>query len=436
MGMFCDSGSTKPQPCLPGHHCPRPERQEECQANTYAYCSGQLQCSPCPPNSQPSSDRSSCVCDPGYFSIFALELEVAAAEGAAGSADREWRDQPTLPTLLFEDDGELMADNSSQSLPQCTLYSHVCVPGSELNTIPGVANITAHATSTGVFTFATVADFEAYAHAVPSSAVHRRLAADAASDTADAVVGGSSGHVSNAVQVDCASTNRGAHCLSCTAAAPGSRCRAMNGDGWCSATGACAAECAEGCSEALRGDGFCDPACRDEWCAFDGGDCEGSICFGKAGMPVTEADGCAVHGTAEGRVNGGTLEACRAACAAEAQCMSFLYEEGRLACFLQNKVYTTYLPPDRDGGESQSDDGGGEAPAVLYDVYFKVRCDGVGSVAPPCNGECGCDTSAALEGASPLLGSLLRLEPGHWPVHTSLGGWRRYEVEEIRSGAR
>ena len=63
---FCDYGVTEPRLCQRGHRCPFPDQEELCPAFTYALCDGMLECLPCPPNSAPSYDRTTCICDAGY----------------------------------------------------------------------------------------------------------------------------------------------------------------------------------------------------------------------------------------------------------------------------------------------------------------------------------------------------------------------------------
>ncbi|MBN2343398.1 MAG: hypothetical protein JXX29_21005 [Deltaproteobacteria bacterium] len=54
------------------------------------------------------------------------------------------------------------------------------------------------------------------------------------------------------------------------------------------------AECAIGCSDAIRGDGTCDEVCKNLSCGFDDGDCDEKYCV----------DGCIINDIGDGVCNG------------------------------------------------------------------------------------------------------------------------------------
>ena len=64
-GEYCPYSTTAPELCRRGFQRPYPDVQEQCPPFTYSLCDGMQACLPCPPNSAPSYDRTTCICNAG-----------------------------------------------------------------------------------------------------------------------------------------------------------------------------------------------------------------------------------------------------------------------------------------------------------------------------------------------------------------------------------
>ena len=143
-GQFCGPGSFEPRMCAPGFACVRVDEELPCPGGNYTMCAGSRFCPGCPLFSSPTADRTSCVCDAGYFSLF----DVASASAV---------DPPRV---------HMMEGGYSVGGRRCELRQDLCVAGSALGGIEGLSD--EQLSTRGLFLFASP---DAYGHTVGGAAV-------------------------------------------------------------------------------------------------------------------------------------------------------------------------------------------------------------------------------------------------------------------------